>query len=236
MVKVKFYKRIKDVAILYKINDISKLNNKLIESLEWPENMLMMGFDFKSAQLDKKKTFSIKVSSKYGGRVAYCSQGKGLKNIGESVPQAGIELREPKNFEELRKVHRKILSSYFKLAGKSISVKYKKLFKEYSEKYLKKVNPIVIVKGKKVVGLFAILNDKGASGKVYDTMAWHNLLPGLSSRERKSAYYQAAKWIKENATRQVAVVVDNFDPASRKFFIGLGFKPYRLIITRLDKK
>ena len=236
MIKVKFYKRFKNYAVMYKINDISGLNNKLIESLDWPEDFSAISFDFKSSQLDEKKTFSIKVSSKYGGRVAYCSQGKGLKNIGKSVPQAGIELRPPKSFAELKKVHKEIIEYYYRLGGKYVTKNFKKFVEEHGEKYLKKVNPIVIVKSKKVVGLFAILNDKGASGKVYDTMAWHNLLPGLSSRERKSAYYQAAKWIKENATRQVAVVVDNFDPASRKFFIGLGFKPYRVIITRLDKK
>ena len=236
MTKIRLYKQFKNYALMYKIDDISKLNNKLIESIEWPKDISALAFDFKSAQLDKKKTFSIKVSPKYGGRVAYRSQGKGLKNIGESVPQAGIELRAPKNFAELERVQKKVTNYYYKLGGKYVTAEFKKLGKEYLKKYLKKANPIIIVKGKKIVGLFAILTDKGADGKVYNVMAWHNLLPGLSTMERKSAYYQAAKWIKENTTKQIAVVVDNFDPASRKFFIGLGFKPYRIIITRLDKK
>ncbi len=84
------------------------------------------------------------------------------------------------------------------------------------------------------MGLFSIFAIKGLSGKKHDLMVWHNLLPGLSTRERNSAYYQAAKWIKKTATKQIFVYLHNFDSASQKFFTGLGFRPYRVILERFD--
>ena len=235
MTKVKLYKRIKDAAILYKINDISGLNNKLIESLEWPENGSMLGFVFKPVSLDKKP-FRVKLSSKYIVNVGYCSQGKGLKKLGKSVPQAGIEIRVPKSFAELKRVWKLVENYYCLFGGKYVTKAFKKEGKVFEAKYLKKTRSVIIIKEGKPMGLFSMLAYKGTLEKTHDLMAIHQVLPGLSARERNSAYYQVAQWMKKNATKQMIVSVNNIDVVSRKFFIGLGFRPSRVILERFDKK
>ncbi len=235
MTKVKFYRRIKDAAVLYKINDVSGLNNKLIESVDWPENIPMLGFEFKPVAVDKKP-FRVKLSSKYSISVTYCSKGKGLKNIGKSVSQAGIDIRTPKSFSELKRVCKLIADDYYVIGGKYVTNNFKKGSKDFVVNNLKKTRSIIITKNREYVGLFSIFGIKGLSGEKHDLMAWHNLISGLSTAERNSAYYQAAKWMKKTTDKKVFVYVHNFDSASRQFFTGLGFRPYRVIIERFDKK
>jgi hypothetical protein len=230
MKKMKPYK-ITSNAALYRVKDAGQVNQELVDSVDWPKSKVMLGFDFKQLPLVAGKPPRFKVSKELDHRIACYSPGIGLKKP-EAFPAAGIEVRSPKSFAELKKVNTLCHKAFYKQWGKLVRHDYKAELKEYEKDYLAKTQSLIILKNGKPAGLYSHMQFQSVLGMKLDTLTWHNLLPGLSLGERRSAHYQAALWLKDTCTTKIAVVFSLFDREAYEFFSGLGFYTRRALFIR----
>lgn len=211
---------------VYKAAAPRRVDAAFMKSFEWPAGADGIAIDMK-APVPLAKLQSVACPPGHSLRLGCHSDGKGVKYAVKNVPAAGIETRPPKNFSELKRVHALARNSYYKTWAGRMYKNFKKDMSGYEKDLLAKTNSLIVLKGGRPAGLFSLCDGK-QKGKPFNLVAWHNLLPGLSAAERRSAFHQAALWMRECSDRPYAVGLDGFDKASIAFFAGLGFKVWRI--------
>ena len=224
--------KVTEAGPLYRVKKYSQITQKLVDSLGWPTDMKRPGIDFKTVPLKRGIRNAFRLSPRYALILACYSAGKGIRAAVSPCAEAGITSRPGKSFAELKRLSDSGLKLYVKEWRGKLSDAFFENYKDYEKDYLKKAASLITFRKGRPCGLFVHVPMKGVSGKTYDFIAWHNLFPGLTAAEKRSARYQAALWFKGTAKRQFAVCLDLFDKESYDFFAGLGFVSCRLLFER----
>lgn len=101
-----------DAAVFYKVAKPANVTRELVGSVDWPETLRMLCFDFKPVKLNPARLPDFKLPAKYSVSLACYSPAGGVKS--SPAPASGIETREPKNFAEFKKVSRKDEKDFLK--------------------------------------------------------------------------------------------------------------------------
>ena len=90
----------KSWGVFYRVRDVAGINKKLIESLEWPEN-ICLGISFNPVKLTEFLDRKVRFPS-YNATLCCYTSGPGVRKVYPPVPSCGIEVRPPLSFSELK--------------------------------------------------------------------------------------------------------------------------------------
>lgn len=220
-----------DTAVFYKAAKPAGVTRALVGSVDWPETLRMVCFDFKPVKLNPARLPEFKLPAKYSVSLACYSPAGGVKAA--PAPACGIETREPKNFAEFKRSFRKDEKDFLKRYGKKLSPEAKAGYSLIDSADLRKIKTLIAFKKGRQVGLFGHMPHKGVSGKTYDAITSWNLSAGLTAAERRSAFSQAWLWLGKTSSRQVSVVLGTFEKETMEAIAAAGFTTCRVCIDRL---
>lgn len=230
MKKIKPFKVTKS-GPLYRVKKTSQVDQKLIDSVEWPSDQRLLSFDFKPVRMPSKP-ISFKIPREYCWRLACYSPSLGIKSTLKPCPLDGITSRPPASYAEHLRASRAAYRSYLKRWGKLVPPGIITSYPKYEKESVKKSASLLIFKGKKLAGLYSHIKTTGVMGDKQNYISWYELFPGLTAAELRSAHYQAALWLKKTAKRKVSALVESYEKEPFGFFSSLGFIARRVVIER----
>lgn len=215
----------------YKVPGPGAVDQKLIDSLDWPVEKPYVCFIFPRTKLDPAKPLRFKVSRKYMGNVRVFTPARTLKLPPEPASLAGITVRPPKSLAELKRVNRLDHAAHLKRDGKKAGYSAWNEYKAYEKTFMPKATALMFFRKGKFFGLAVHFpHDIFNVGK-RDHLGWHVSFKGLNPAERRSAEYQQALWLKKTARRGLTLSLG--DGESYKFFARMGLTADRIGYERL---
>ncbi|HNT98583.1 MAG TPA: hypothetical protein PKK31_09985 [Elusimicrobiales bacterium] len=221
----------KNMGPVHKIAVPRRIDAAMLKQYGWPEKEPSVRFEFKKT-LKLAKLPPTKLPPDALLRLSCGAVGKKLGYKGKAVPAAGIDVRPPRNFAELKRVNRLAHKVFLKTWGKKIGGFFLDATNTYETRHLPKTRSLIVVRKRKPVALFSLLKFKIKAGTA-DIATWHCAFAKLSPAELRSAFHQAAVWMDREAKHRVIVGVEFFDKESIRFFSMLGFKVDRIRVVRI---
>lgn len=225
-------------GIFYRVNRASDINKQLIDSLEWPEN-ICLGISFKPMPLTALLKNKLRLPPEYRAAICCYSRGRGLRKTYPAAPSFGIETRPPHNFKELKRLQISMAYAFARSKKGGLNKQFKKSLKGYLDQSLAKTKSLIVTRNAHSEGLFSLLPSVGGNVTPvkYDGITWHQFPGKMTANQKKSAYHQVSKWLKETAKLQVAVKFSPGNIALIKFLSGMDFIVSSVQFTHnLDKK
>ncbi len=215
----------------YSVERPGLVDQKLLNSLDWPVDKPYMTFIFPKQKVNPAKPPRFKVSRKYLNFIRCFAVPKAIKLPAEPASLAGIVVRPPKNLAELKRINRQDHKAHLKKAGKKAGYSVWNEYKFYEKEYMPKASALLYFRKGKFFGLSVHFPCKVFKAGTKDHLGWHVSFKGLTQAERRSAEYQQALWL--NKTTRCGLSLSLSPGESYKFFAGLGLTTDRVTFERL---
>ena len=228
--KIRLFKKFPRMDV-YKVGDASLIDQKLIDSVDWPEANPYCAFIIKRIPLSPAKPLKFKISRRYY-QMLYCFSPKSGIKIPTQPPLAGITARPPKNLAELVRMSYQEKVKLLKQEGKKAGYSVRNDWKEYKNKFLPKAKALLFFRGKRFLTHAACFRRRNIYGDMETYMSWHPKFDGLTPAEIRSMLYQEAIWLKKiNKDRVSRFCMSKVDRAY-KFLAEMGFETDRVLLER----
>ncbi len=217
----------------YRIKGPAELDQKLLDSINWPKEKPFINFVFAPQKMDAAKVLRFKLSRKYLASINCVAGGRGVKVPAKPATLAGIEVRPPKDLAELKRLNRMDHARLLKEEGKKAGYSAWNDYKLYENEIMPKAKALVFYRKGKFAGLAVhFKSDIPVLGCV-DHLGWHSAFKKFTPAERRSAEYQQALWMKKTATHGLSVLLDSVPGPYYKFIAGLGLYAARVRVERM---
>lgn len=222
-------------SYMYHIRDYSEVSDKLIESVEWPDSVPDLFFDFKPFS-PAGGLLKHRVSRKYYVRYILGGKRSALKPIGRAMKDSPIEIRPPRSVAELRKYSKATINEdYIKPYKRHMDGSFEKEVRGYLAR-VGETKSMLLFKGGKNVGLVSIAHSVRWDRKPVSIVTWLFVKETLPPAEKKDAYFKLYAWLKKNCREYLAWYTHDFSTEEQKLCHSLGLKPYRVFFHRRLKK
>jgi hypothetical protein len=217
----------------YRVKSPADINQKLLDSVDWPKDKPYLNFIFPKQKVSAAKPLRFKVSRKNLVSVNCVATGRGIKVPPKPASLAGIVTRPPKDLAEFKRLnkldHKEVLRKEGKKAGYGVWNDYKR----YEKELMPIAKALLFYRKGKFAGLAVhFKSDIFSIGKC-DHLGWHAGFEGFTPAARRSAEYQQALWMKKTAKRGLSVLTDLPLGPYFKFLAGLGLVTGRVRLERL---
>jgi hypothetical protein len=217
----------------YRVNNPSDIDQKLLDSINWPEDKPYLNFIFPKQKMSAAKPLRLKLPKKYLVAVNCMSGGRGIKVPPKPSSLAGIATRPPKDLAEFRRLNKMELKELLRKEGKKAGYSVWNDYKLYEKETMPKAKALLFYRKGKFTGLAVHFKSKIFSIGTCDHLGWHSDFKGFTPAERRSAEYQQALWLRKTVKHGFSVFGDTVLGPYDKYIASLGLVIGRVRIERL---
>lgn len=215
--------------IIYKTKKLDIVTNKLISSLEWPNNLRTLEILFDEDIENIHMILNRRISRKYVVKLIYSVVRDKLLMPQPKQIFKKIRLRPPLSETELKFIFIKtqalfFIGSYAEYLDHTYFVDTANFIKDD----LKASESVCFIKNKQHIGLLNVLHLDNKT----DLIAWIWIAQELSAEERQTVHYRLVNWLQKSSAENIISVVHSFNTRSNLFFRKLGFKPICIQISK----
>lgn len=229
---IRLYKKFARMNV-YKAGDGAVIDQKLLDSVDWPQKNPYCSFIIKRVPLNPARPLRFAVSNKYA-QMLYCFYPKSGIKLHPPPATTGITARPPKSLAELVRVSYLEKVKLLKLEGKKAGYSVRHDWQVYKTKFLPKAKALLFFKGEKFQTLCVCFRRRNIYGEMESYISWHPKLGGLTPAEARSVRYQEALWLKKHEKGRVSGFSMAKGDANYKFLAALGFETDRVVFERKD--
>ncbi len=219
-------------TILYKLEDLSRLNDKTLKNLKWPEGVRSKMFILTGKTDEDEKIFAaLPGTAPVWGLY---SADKADLVADESVPfLPSIRLRPLKALYDVRKAYLDTRESWYRARNAEVTPRQIAENKNFLENFLPESRHVCFEKSGKPAGLLLLNEYSDYLGKLADLVTWAWEEPALNADERRVIHAAMGAWLGVNAEGRVHAYAAASNPGAIRLFKDLGF---RLEAVRLVKE
>ncbi|MGD9642069.1 MAG: hypothetical protein AB7V08_04945 [Elusimicrobiales bacterium] len=234
-VKPKLMKR-GDGSITYSLPSIKMLSEKLVDSLEWPEDKIILAFRFPPERAPKGVPIQDMVSRrKYLCRATYIGTKSNIPDRGGDGAGCGLKLAPFRSKAEYGRVYlRSYAEDYLKPFCDYQERGYEKENKEYFKKQFPNTKGISVRKDGRVVAMLCVKH-MPENGRPYRPLSWIDWLwvdGSIPKDERKAAHGLLGKWLKKLPGKYFGGAIHAVNMKSQNWFIRMGARPVQIFFLR----
>ena len=217
----------------YRVKGPADVNQKLLDSIDWPKNKPYLNFVFPKKKFNVAKPLRLKVSGKYLVALHCVSDGRGIKVPPAPSSLAGIETRAPRSLAEFKRLNKMEYKETLRKEGKEAGYSVWHDYKRYEKEIMPTAKALLFYRKGKFSGLAVLFKSKIFLVGTRDHLGWHAGFEGFTPAERRSAEYQQALWMKKTAKRGLSILTDLTPGPYYRFISGLGLYIGRARVERL---
>ena len=219
-------------TILYKLENLSKLNDKTLKKLKWPEGVRSKLFILTGRTDEDEKTFAALAGT--APVWGLYSADKADLVVDESVPfLPSIRLRPLKALYDVRKAYLDTRESWYRERNAKASPRQTAENNNFLENFLPESRYVCFEKSGKPAGLLLLNEYSDYLGKLADLVTWVWEEPSLNSDERRVIHAAMGAWLGTNAEGRVHAYAAAANAGAIKLYKELGF---RLEAVRVAKE
>lgn len=221
-----------ETIVVYKLDDMARLDDAFVGKLEWPAGRKGQIFTSggpiaEELLLNPRFTYSRDFTFQFN----FSASREWLK--GEVPAASAVKPAGTPSLEKHRPLYIKIKQRIFsQLTWYNENPEEDK---REVEAFERKVNAYKVGYWEKdgmAAGIVALRKWKDYLQQPVDWISWVLVEEALSREERAATHAYISAWLKENAGPKVECLVQSFNVRSLKFFIKLGFKPVALHVYK----
>lgn len=234
-VKLKLLKRGED-RMTYSLPSVEMLSEKLVDSLEWPEDKPILALLFPAKKVPKGAPILDMVSTrKYLCRTTYIGTKRSIPARDVDGARYGLKLAPFRSREEYGKVYLRTYAADFLKPFRDYQEKgYKKENREYFEKEFPGTKGISVRKDGKVVGMLSVMQmpENGRAYRPLSWIAWLWVDGRLPKEERKAAHGLLGNWLKKLPGKYFGGAIHAVNLKSQNWFLRMGARPVQIFFLR----
>lgn len=220
--------------VLYKLEDLSRLNDKTLKNMKWPEGVRSKIFIL-TGKTDADLEVFEAISAKDSVWGLYAAD-KSDFTVNEDVPfLPSIRLRPLKALSDVRKAYLDTREGWYRERKVEMTPRQIAENRNFLENFLPESRCLCLEKGGKLAGLLLLNEYSDYLGKLADLIPWVWVEASLNGDERQVIHAAMEAWLAKNVADRAQAYVAASNPRSIKFFKELGFRLEAVRVIRENK-